>query len=42
MDLSHETNLDEHKSIESLRIVLYVNGDNVAYFYRFGDQHIPE
>ena len=38
MDVSHETNLDEHKSIESHRVVLYVNGDNVAYFYRFGNQ----
>ena len=34
--------LDEYKSIGTYWIALYVNGDNVAYFDRFGDEHIPK
>ena len=34
-------NLDEYKSIETLQIVLHVNGDNVIFFESFGDEYIP-
>ena len=35
-------NLDEYESIGTNWIVVYVNGDNVTYFDRFGVKSIPE
>ena len=37
-----EINLDEFKSIGAHRIALYVNGNNIIYFYNFGVEHIPK
>ena len=34
--------LDEFKSIGTYLIVLYVNGNNITYFDRFGIEHIPK
>ena len=34
--------LDEYESIETHRIVLYVNAENVTYFNSFGVEHIPK
>ena len=36
------TNLDEHKSIGTHWIALYVNAKNITYFDSFGVQHIPK
>ena len=36
------TNLDEFKSIGTHWITLYVNGNNIIYFYSFGVEHIPK
>ena len=33
---------DEHKSIGTNWIALYVNGNNVTHFDRFGVKHIPK
>ena len=35
-------NLDEDKGIRIHGIALYINGDQVTYFDRFGDQFIPK
>ena len=35
-------NLDEFMPIESHWIALYVNGNNIILFDRFGVQHIPK
>ena len=35
-------NLDEYSDIETHWIVLYVNNKTVAYFDRFGIEHIPK
>ena len=35
-------NLDECKSIGTLWIALYLNGDNVTYFDSFGIEYIPK
>ena len=35
-------NLDEYKSIGTHWIVLYVNDNNVTYFYSFRVEHIPK
>ena len=35
-------NLDEFKSIGTHWIELYVNAENVTYFYSFGVEHIPK
>ena len=35
-------NLDEHKSIQTHWIALYVNGNKVKYFDSFGVEHIPK
>ena len=37
-DGAYVINLDEYKSIETLWIALYVNGDNVRYFDSFGKE----
>ena len=34
--------LDEHKSIGTNWILLYVNGDIVTHFDIFGDEYIPK
>ena len=36
------TNDDEYKSIENDWIALYVNGDNVTNFNRFGVEYISK
>ena len=36
------TNHDEVKSIGTHWIALYVNGNNIMYFDRFGVGHIPK
>ena len=41
-DVAYVTNLDECNSIGAYSITFYVNGVNVAYFVRFGVEHIPE
>ena len=41
-DGEHVTNLREYMSIETHLIALNINGDSVAYFKSFGDEHIPE
>ena len=33
-------NLDDHKSIRTHWIALYVNGNNITYFDSFGVEHI--
>ena len=35
-------NTDEYKSIETHRIALHVNGDNMTYFDSFRVEHIPK
>ena len=35
-------NLDEYESIETHWITLYVNDNNVTYFYNFGVENIPK
>ena len=35
-------NLDECKSIGTLWIALYLNGDNLTYFDSFGIEYIPK
>ena len=35
-------NLDEYESLRTYWIALYMNGDKVTYFDRFGDEHIPK
>ena len=34
--------LDEYESIGTHWVVLYMNGNNVAYFDSFGVKHIPK
>ena len=41
-DRAYVINLDESKSIGTHWIALYVNGNNVIYFYSFGLEHIPK
>ena len=41
-DVAYVINLDEYKSIGTHWIDLYVNAENVIYFYRFGVEHIPK
>ena len=40
-DETYVINIDQHKSIETHWIALYVNGNNI-YFDRFGVDHIPK
>ena len=40
-DGAYVINLYEYKSIETHRILLHVNDDNVTYFNNFGVQDIP-
>ena len=40
--MGHCINLDEFKSIGTHWIELYVNAENVTYFYSFGVEHIPK
>ena len=35
-------NLNGFKSIGTHWITLYVNGNNIIYFYSFGVEHIPK
>ena len=35
-------NLDEYESIRTDWIALYVNAEDVTYFYSFGVEHIPK
>ena len=41
-DRAYVINLDEYKSIGTNWIALYVNGNNIIYFDRFGVEHIPK
>ena len=41
-DWVYAINLDEFKSIRTHWITLYVNGNNIVYFGRFGFEHIPK
>ena len=41
-DGAYVTNHDEVKSIGTHWIALYVNGNNIMYFDRFGVGHIPK
>ena len=41
-DRAYVINLDEYKSIGTHWIALYVNDDNITYFYYFGVEHVPE
>ena len=41
-DGAYVINFDEFKSIGTHWIALYVNGDNVTYFYSFGAEFIPK
>ena len=41
-DGAYVINLDEHESIETHWIALYVNSNNVTYFDSFGVEHIPK
>ena len=41
-DGAYETNLDEHKSIGTHWIALYVTSENVPYFDTFGVEHVPK
>ena len=41
-DWVYVINLDEFKSIRTHWITLYVNGNNIVYFGRFGFEHIPK
>ena len=36
------TNIDEHKSIGTHCIALYVNAENFTYFDGFGVEHVPK
>ena len=40
-DRTYVINLDEHESIRTHWIALYVNDNNVTYFDSFGVEHIP-
>ena len=35
-------NLDEYQSIGAHWIAVYVNDNNVTYFYSFGVEHVPK
>ena len=35
-------NLDEHESVGTHRIALYINGDKITYFESFGVDPIPK
>ena len=39
---SYIINLDEHQSIETHRVALYVNENNVTCFHSFGVGNIPK
>ena len=41
-DGKHVKNLGEYMSIETHLVALNINGDSVAYFKSFGDEHIPK
>ena len=41
-DGEHVKNFGEYMSIETHLVALNINGDNVAYFKSFGDEHIPK
>ena len=41
-DEAYITNLDEYESIGTHWIVVYMNGDNVRYFDRFGVKDIQK
>ena len=41
-DGAHALNLRQYGSVETQRIVVYVNNENVTYFYSFGVEHIPK
>ena len=41
-DVEYILNLDEHKSIETRWIALYVNDNKKIYFKSFGVKHIPK
>ena len=41
-DGTYVINLDEYKSIGTHWIALYINDNNVTYFYGFGVENIPK
>ena len=41
-DVTYIINLDEHESIGTHWIALYINTKNITYFDNFGVEHIPE
>ena len=41
-DGTYVPNLQQHESVETQRIAVYVNSENVTHFYSFGDEHIPK
>ena len=41
-DGEHVKNLGEYMSVETHLVALNINGDSVAYFKSFGDEHIPK
>ena len=41
-DRVYMINLDEHKSVGTHWIALYINDNNVNYFHSFGVEHIPQ
>ena len=41
-DKAYLINLDEYKSIGTLYIAFYVNGNSVIYFGSFGAKYIPK
>ena len=41
-DGAYVINLDEYESVATHWVALYVNGDNIIYFDRFGVEHIPK
>ena len=41
-DGAYVINLDEYSDIETHWVALYVKDNDITYFYRFGEEHIPK